>query len=176
MEPRVCKQCLEAKPVAEFWMADKERGYLRPNCKVCDKAYQRLQYARSAEFRKKARANSKKWAVANPRTPEKQRQYALKGMYGLTLQTYEAMVVSQGGRCALCDTGKTGRDRPDSKWKAGHWNIDHCHETGRVRGLLCHKCNVRIGAYEGLLREIGIHKVVAYLTGSPHDPEPPLSR
>ena len=47
------------------------------------------------------------------------------------------MLVAQGGRCAACGTREPGT-------KKG-WHVDHCHETGAVRGILCHHCNVGIG-------------------------------
>jgi len=49
------------------------------------------------------------------------------------------MVESQGNRCAIC-----GTDRPGGR--GVYWHIDHCHETGRVRGLLCYGCNTLLGA------------------------------
>lgn len=58
--------------------------------------------------------------------------------YGLTDADYKALFDRQGGLCALC-----GTDRPGGRFKVLH--VDHCHETGRVRGLLCHRCNVALG-------------------------------
>jgi hypothetical protein len=52
--------------------------------------------------------------------------------YGITLDQYEAMLSSQGGVCAICS-----QSRP--------LHIDHCHKTGRVRGLLCSHCNTTLG-------------------------------
>lgn len=56
--------------------------------------------------------------------------------YGLTLAQYDAMVVRQGGKCAACEYPP----------KPGHrLHVDHDHSTGKVRGLLCHGCNVALG-------------------------------
>jgi hypothetical protein len=56
--------------------------------------------------------------------------------YGLEPGEYERMWARQGGRCAICQraTGKVRR-----------LAVDHCHETGRVRGLLCGPCNQFVG-------------------------------
>lgn len=61
--------------------------------------------------------------------------------YGLTLQDYENLYVAQGGLCAICS-------RPETKKLAGkllRLCVDHNHTTGKVRGLLCSRCNVAIG-------------------------------
>lgn len=64
--------------------------------------------------------------------------FHLKKTYGITPQQYEAMFIAQGGRCAICHS-----DEPGSKYN--RWHIDHRHDTGVVRGILCLQCNVMIG-------------------------------
>lgn len=60
--------------------------------------------------------------------------------YGLTLDDYTAMLTAQGGRCAIC--GAASSDATKRRLA-----VDHCHGTGRVRGLLCGKCNIGIGQF-----------------------------
>jgi hypothetical protein len=60
------------------------------------------------------------------------RKSHLKRNYGLTLEAFDALLAAQGGGCAIC--GRTDAD-----------NVDHHHETGRVRGILCFPCNVAVG-------------------------------
>ena len=52
--------------------------------------------------------------------------------YRMTREDYDALLWEQHGRCALCG-------------QPAELNIDHCHETGRIRGLLCFKCNTALG-------------------------------
>lgn len=69
---------------------------------------------------------------------DKTRESNLKCAYGLTLADYNTMLDNQGGLCAVC-----GRS-PDG----GVLQVDHCHRTGIVRGLLCRACNVALGMME----------------------------
>jgi hypothetical protein len=61
--------------------------------------------------------------------------------YGLTVQEYQDLLAAQGNRCAICQR-KWGRG-----WNGHVPHIDHCHTTGRVRGLLCGECNTAIGRF-----------------------------
>ena len=62
-------------------------------------------------------------------------------VYGLTLEQYDAKVLEQDGRCAIC------RRKPDPEGdiKFRRLHIDHCHVTNGVRGLLCQNCNIMLG-------------------------------
>lgn len=71
--------------------------------------------------------------------------------YGLTITQYEAMLADQSGGCAICGT------KPDGKRLA----IDHCHTTGKVRGLLCAPCNWGLGYFRDNTNLL--HKAVKYL-------------
>lgn len=69
------------------------------------------------------------------------RDAALRRKYGMTADEVDALLTEQEGRCAICRTAK-----PGGRW--GSFMVDHDHETGLVRGLLCYRCNTRIGWYE----------------------------
>jgi hypothetical protein len=75
------------------------------------------------------------------RTPEENRRWhrvqKLKG-YGLTLADYDRMFTEQGGVCAICR-----RPSPDGR----NLHVDHAHDSGAVRGLLCHDCNRGLGMF-----------------------------
>lgn len=68
------------------------------------------------------------------------RNVQLKVKFGLTLAEYEIMRHEQGDKCAICATDKAGG--------RGDWHVDHCHETDKIRGLLCHNCNVGLGNFK----------------------------
>lgn len=64
--------------------------------------------------------------------------------YGLTMDGYNKMFVAQNGKCAIC--GKSKELWSSDKVKFLH--VDHCHDTGEIRGLLCYNCNNGIGALQ----------------------------
>jgi hypothetical protein len=59
---------------------------------------------------------------------------------GLTIEDYDRIVAQHGGVCDICG------GPPDGRW--GTFTLDHCHETGALRGLLCSKCNRGIGYFK----------------------------
>jgi len=61
--------------------------------------------------------------------------------YGITAEQYEEMNRLQGGRCLICGQAERGTRRGIPKTLA----VDHDHDTGEIRGLLCSKCNTAIG-------------------------------
>jgi len=103
------------------------------------------QKAYKSEHRKELLAKQKAY-----RDSHKDQRYVSK--YGLTFGDVERLVAFQGGRCAIC--GEKAR-----------LVVDHCHTSGRVRGLLCRRCNVALGGFGddvGLLR-----RAVQYLSALP---------
>lgn len=117
---KTCTRCLAIKPETEFYRANVRTGRLAPYCKDCAKASVR----------------------ASNSTPEgKTRRTAgsLWNLYKLTPADIERMTAEQGGCCKVC-RGKPAGARHHSKLF-----VDHDHETGKIRGLLCHGCNSAIG-------------------------------
>lgn len=67
----------------------------------------------------------------------------LKRRYGITMSQYDTLCESQGFLCKICNQPETALDRSG---KVKYLSVDHDHKTGRIRGLLCHGCNVALGA------------------------------
>jgi len=61
----------------------------------------------------------------------------------MTLQDYTLILEKQNHKCAICGTDETFYDKNGLKSSLA---VDHCHETGKLRGLLCHRCNTGIGS------------------------------
>lgn len=92
--------------------------------------------------------------VEYQRTPAgmaKQRRARLKSRYGMSLEDYEEMLAAQGGSCALCPATISQDGR--------RLAVDHDHATGKVRGILCLRCNNQIS----LVDRLGIEALAFYL-------------
>jgi len=86
----------------------------------------------------------------------KRRARHLKSTYGITLDDYEALLTAQHGACAIC-----GATEPGGR---GRFHIDHCHDKGGVRGLLCANCNQGLGKFKD--SPSLLYKAAAYLAAS----------
>lgn len=70
--------------------------------------------------------------------------------FGINLDQYEQMLLMQNNLCAICKQPETSVDGRTDRVK--NLAVDHCHQTNKVRGLLCNSCNSLLGQYEKLLR------------------------
>ena len=68
--------------------------------------------------------------------PDKIRNLKLKGTFGITLIQWNQMFENQGKCCAICKSSNPGGQQ---------WHTDHCHSSGKVRGILCRMCNLMLG-------------------------------
>ena len=71
----------------------------------------------------------------------------LKNLYGITVDNYYQMLENQNGGCGICGT-KVPSFRKRKYVTQEMFFVDHCHSTGKVRGLLCGKCNRGLGYFE----------------------------
>jgi hypothetical protein len=168
---KTCRKCGEPKPLLAFYKMPGMRDGHRNDCIRCNLEAQAKRRALDPEAN---RRRAREWQLANPeRVKAKHAEYVadgrksasnrkshLKRKYALTIEQYDQMLAKQGGGCAIC-----GRPpRPDISL-----HVDHDHETGRIRGLLCFRCNNALGDFlddESLLRE-----AAGYLARAEEDPE-----
>ncbi len=125
---RQCNKCLQTLPVTSFTRLKKQEGLPTPHdnyCKAC-----RSERTKESQ-RKRAREDG---PVATKRRYDNAN---LKRNYGITVDDYDEILGQQDGLCAIC-----GTDDPRGK---GRFYVDHDHDTGKVRGLLCAMCNTGIG-------------------------------
>lgn len=126
-----------AEYMAEYYRAKPGKFKRTPEQQRAVNARRREQYASDPAVREKLVAAAKQWGAANPdkRLTQRMRRY------GLTAADYHRMLAQQGGGCAICARADAG-GRPGARF-----HVDHCHRTGRVRGLLCSNCNTGIGKF-----------------------------
>jgi hypothetical protein len=120
---RTCSKCGAEKLLAEeFYKHPHGRDGYFGHCKACERT-------RSKDHGRRRREADPTYDV----------NVSLRRHYGITLADYDRMFAAQQGKCAICGTTKPGG-------RGVRFSVDHDHDTGVVRGLLCNGCNVGIGA------------------------------
>lgn len=144
-----CTKCKQSKILAEFG-THRGKPHAQSWCRACMREYIRehSKKRRKDDDPKKHSAYQKSWSKRNPqkRSEIVKRSQRLK-KYGLSEEGYQVLVKSQKGKCAICR-------------KKNPLYIDHDHKTLKVRGLLCHKCNLGIGLLGD--NKAGVKKALAY--------------
>ena len=135
-----CPTCKTALPTSEFYKNRSKPDGLSTQCKSCTGRSNAPSVSRHNKLRK-----------TKPNYFRDNRHYQLKALYGLSLEDFNALAESQQGRCALCGIVPK------------FLNVDHDHNTGAVRGLLCTRCNGALGSLGDSVE--GLMKAVAYLEG-----------
>jgi len=109
---------------------------------LCDACYDRWLYANSEKYRNTRLKSAAKWASANQEKKKRiDRNGRLKRRYNIDENGYKKILRLQDGKCAIC-------------FKEGeNLHVDHCHQTGLVRGLLCLRCNGSLAWVEEILRK-----------------------
>lgn len=146
MTEKKCPNCKKKKDESEF-SRDKHKKDGRCSwCKRCirdnkNKKRQKL-YSESYYLLNKQHIlhMQKERKISNPDNKKKiAMRGRLKYYYGITIDEYNSLFVKQQGCCAICGKHQSEFERA--------LYVDHDHKTGKVRGLLCHKCNVGIGMF-----------------------------
>ena len=125
---KTCNVCGETKPLSEYYPTQfkskefPDKIYYHGKCKSCFIKAKQKDY-----------------------TPEKGRDKNLRYNYGITLEEYNTLLSNQNGKCATCGTTEPGGRKSGRGGGTNVFVVDHCHDTGKVRGLLCHSCNRAMG-------------------------------
>jgi hypothetical protein len=171
-----CSACQEVLPVSAFASNRSRPDGLQANCRECAaEYYRRRQAARGTTVREKvdvpdghklcracgeikphsewhrnATASDGLSTQCKECRAVRARSDHLKRQYGITQAERDALVASQGGVCCIC-------------LSAVPEHVDHCHKTGRVRGVLCFSCNAALGQFKD--RPDAIRRAAAYVEG-----------
>lgn len=118
---RVCTRCDKEQDLEEFHRYFRDKEGRRTECRTC--------------MRQRYLDNPEGYARRN-------RAGHLRRKYGLSPSEYEDLVAKQEGLCAICGEGESAIGRNGQPLPLA---IDHCHDTGEIRGLLCFNCNTGLG-------------------------------
>ena len=136
-----CYRCGQDKPFAEFPKHRRHADGLASECKSCNSAKVKAWVASLSQARLNTyRAYHQRYCKENPISWESKKDTRFRKNYGRSLAEYNALLEKQDFRCAIC------KKHVSEFSKALH--NDHNHATGKVRGLLCHRCNLRLGHLE----------------------------
>lgn len=115
---KICTKCGVEKLKKEFYKDNRSKGGLQSMCKECFKLWQQSSTGKLSA-----------------------RKAHLQQQYSITLNDYDNMLSEQNNCCAICNTPVKECDTGSGN----HLAVDHCHTTGKIRGLLCASCNIMLG-------------------------------
>lgn len=153
-----CTKCGIVKPFDAFSPDKRRADWRQGQCKDCRTASMKkdreADREKSREISRRSYAKTRKKGTEyrlewKRRNKDRVRGYALKGRYGITLEQLEQMREAQGHRCAICEKALSPKA-----------HTDHCHDSGKVRGVLCGGCNLGLGFIE---KPEYLAKAMAYL-------------
>lgn len=127
-----CKELKEEELFVPVYNKEKQIIRTRNTCKQCFNK-QREEQRKKNPTENRINSNKERWK-RNPSTvsPLHKRAYNLKKKYGMSLEDFDKIRQEQDAKCKICNQEK-------------FLVVDHCHSSGRVRGLLCSSCNTAIG-------------------------------
>jgi hypothetical protein len=112
-------------------------------CTRCGASKPLEEFAKNSRYKSGRTAACKECLSANARSsydPDYNRERHYLRLYGITIADYDRMLIKQQGMCAICPTDNPGKN--------GRFHVDHDHNTGEVRGLLCSNCNRGLGLFQ----------------------------
>jgi hypothetical protein len=138
---KTCKRCGTEKTLDAFPKSKQSWDGRYAYCSDCHKNYVREWHAKNPETSRAMSVKRAKRAKAlRIAAGISSGDVARFARYGLSIERYSSMLSEQDGVCAIC------RQEPEvRKNRHGKLDVDHCHSSGQIRGLLCNRCNMAIG-------------------------------
>ena len=150
---KACIDCKDDKPLSDFHKDCHSKDGHRGRCKACQSKKSKDYYQKNKQA---AKDRASEWNRKNKvRRSEINRKNSLMSNYGITVKDYNHMFKKQQGCCAICGTHQSELKK--------RLSVDHCHETGKVRSLLCSRCNHAIGLLDENIERL--RSAINYLEG-----------
>lgn len=130
----ICTKCCIDQPATEFPNDPRNRSGKSSWCRAC---YREKDRSRAVDPVKKAESDRRHYIKHHGDIRQQQVDSRLRSRYGITKDDFDLMVEQQQGLCLICEKPPTST-----------FHVDHDHESGQVRGLLCASCNVKLGILE----------------------------
>lgn len=127
---KFCIGCEKELEFSKYGKDNSKKNGLTHRCVEC----KNREYRKWAKTEKGKNNSKRKYQNNKP----KHRNWELKRLFGITLEDYNKMLLEQNEVCAICNQKEMNK-------KYRTLSVDHCHKTGKVRGLLCSNCNLGIG-------------------------------
>lgn len=137
---KTCSKCKLEQELNGFHKDKSRSDGLHSICKICHSNRVKTKRRTDPEWRKKQKETSRQYKINNPDKYKRSiRNWTLKNKYSITIEEYEDLLEKQNGGCAICERNDSG-----VSWSK-NLHVDHCHTSGKIRGLLCQPCNVSLG-------------------------------
>lgn len=141
---KFCRKCGWPKPLSDFGKDRGRRDGHTSACKECKNkqsaAWQKANPERVKEINALHKNNRKEY-YSDPTRKLKYRSLDLERRFGLTHADYEEILAKQNGTCKICRLLRISEGK-------NFMPLDHCHQSGRIRGILCSWCNRALGLFE----------------------------
>lgn len=147
VEVKICSKCKKERFINEFH--NKGNGFIRNDCKYCV-----IEYGKKYREKHKDRIKLKKRKYQKEK-PQIKYNWYLQKQYGISLKEYEEIFKLQDNSCAICKSKKVKNKQHK------YLHLDHCHKTGKIRGILCSRCNVGLGHFNDDIKLL--YEVIRYL-------------
>lgn len=131
-QTKVCKVCGVRKSFDSYTLQARAPDKKSNTCKDCLKSYRISTKERTSEYKKAYNLDKQDYI----------RYKRLYAKYGVTKEWYFEQLEKQDHKCAICSC-----EEPKGNGNV-HFHVDHCHSTGKVRGLLCSSCNTALGNFK----------------------------
>lgn len=154
---KLCRKCNHNKPFSDFGKDIHRKNGITTACKSCRNPQSKAWRDKNKEYVKEINVRSKakrKEYYDSPERKIKYRSLDLERRFGLTHEDYLRMLELQGGVCAICGKVRLNKGKY-------HMAIDHCHKSGKVRGILCGWCNKGLGLFDD--KPEFLNKAIEYL-------------